>query len=112
MYIIKDPFNNDHSSQIKFIRCFEGEYQTNLYSRRSKMKGNNNLGVILCVDMIMDRLKRKNPEKSETLRGLFTSDTYDGMNSNNYNRISFEEKVMVVRKINDTIYKFLEELSR
>ena len=117
MYIIRDPFGNDHSARREFINRFEREHKISFFHRRSKLKGNNNLAVLMCAEMIGDDVKRKNPNGYDHLKdifpprtGIFSDEIYSGMRQ--YNGMSFDEKVAFVRRLDSAAYRFLEALSK
>ena len=116
MYIINDSFGIYHSARRVFTDRFEREHHTTFLHRRSKLRGNNNLTVLWCAEMIGDVVKRRSPETYETLsgifppeRGIFSEEIYSGMRR--YNKMTFDEKVNFAGEMDRAAYRFLEALS-
>jgi hypothetical protein len=117
MYIIRDTFENDHSARRNFFKEFEARYGTSFFKRRSKLKGNNNLAVLVRADIIGSNVRRRNDGVYKNLRDvlqsnrtMFSDEICSDMNQ--YNEMSFEERVDFVRRLDSAAYMFLETLSR
>ena len=103
--IIKDQFDKDHSTRREFER--KNPEISTFSSKYSKLGGNILNGTLYAMEEIITRVKRTHPLVAEKLTAIVDFSVLAG-----YNQMSFEEKVIVARKLDDVIYKFLSVLSK
>ena len=112
-YIINDGFDKDHNARVQHRRQLEEKYPgigTWIYNH-NKLGGNNMLGTNFDMDITMQHLKKKFPEKHKELSTIFNPSVYFP-DAPIYNSMDFAQKVVLARKIDNAVYNFLVALSK
>lgn len=103
-YYIHDQFSDDptaHSERRKFNRQLGG-----FAERKSKMRGNGLLSVLVLMQDVISSVQSLKPELGQKLAEAF--ERLDPAQINNYNQMSYAVKVYFVRQIDDAIFSFFQ----
>ncbi len=106
--IIKDQFTVD-TERTDFVA--KDETLSKFSSRYSKLKANKLLIVIYKMEDIIEKIGKKYPRVSAELTTVAKLSEINQKLAG-YKKLSFEEKVLFTRTLDDVIYRFLEVLSR
>lgn len=110
-YIINDHFDQDHTARRQFWIKLQTEvpHIQRWIGAHSKLKGNRLLEVIIGMDNIFNRMQRTFPKVHRKLCTVFQEAVL--RRCNEYNEMTFDEKVSYARTVDDMAYQFLEILS-
>lgn len=105
--IIRDHFDENHSARRAFLT---EQGLSGFVKRKNKLKGNNLNGIACCLDMIMENLEGK--PIHESLKAIWTLEISNQVEPPSYNAMTPEQKIAIVRKLDDVIYRFLAVLAQ
>ncbi len=107
--IIKDQFDEDHSARRAFER--ENPEIGTFSSKYSKLGGNILFRALIAMEEITEKVGKIYPPIAKKLTAIAKLPEIS-QEFARYTQMTFEEKVIFARKLDDIIYKFLEVLAR
>lgn len=111
-WIIRDIFDSDHNARRNFYQQNEFWKKLSPFKRQySKLSGNNLLICIYSIDDLLRYIKRKFSEKYKECLELQEKFAQLWAELWTYNWMTFEEKSIFAKKIDDAIFNFFEILS-